>query len=94
MEDIPQPDNAKPHLALYLKELDKTVYSVATCMDGRVASLLHPQDFNGHEDTDVMIRSIPTCYALICLRNIQHVLHPDTEQISAEMDAVWDFWER
>ena len=81
-------------MALFLKELNKKVYSVATCIDGRVASLLHPQDFNGHPESDVMVRSIPMFYALIYLRNYHHVLDPGTEKISAEMDGVWDFWER
>ena len=94
MENIPQPNDAKPYLALFLKELNKKIYSVATCIDGRVASLLHPQDWHGHEETDVMVRSIPIFYALIWLRNVHHVLDPRTEKISAEMDAVWDFWER
>ena len=94
VENLPQPNDAKPYLALYLKELSKMIYSVATCIDGRVASLLHPQHFNGHEDTDVMVRSILTIYTLTYMRNYHHVLDPRTEKISAEMDAVWEFWER
>ena len=58
VENLPQPNDAKPYLALYLKELNKMIHSVATCIDGRVASLLHPQHFNGHEHTDVMVNVI------------------------------------
>ena len=93
-QQINEKCDAKPYMALYLRELDKKIYSVATCVDGQLASLLHPHDCFGRDERDVLVRSLPFLVTISYMRDLHTVLDSRTEKLDMGQDGVWDFWER